>query len=369
MLQTSSGRESLHAPAPPSDTALLPISASGVSFDWRQVAIELEKHGHSLDLDFTPRRFAGGLANINMLLKIDGTFAVFRRPPDGPLQKGAHDMAREHRVLKGLAPILALAPRSLHYCSDVAIAGAPFQILEYRGGRVLRGTSLEPLPETPETGAALSNMLLEALARIHAVSPAAAGLAELGRPEGFMQRTAQGWIARAEAVLDGKLPTAARELVDWLQRNHRADDAMPVLLHNDFKLDNILLHNDDIAPSTVLDWDMATRGDALFDLATLLSYWVEADDPPCMMALNQMPTARPGFFSREEAAARYAILSGRPLEGFVFPRVLAMFRLGIVFHQLSALHAANPDRLERFSDLNPDDIFAFSLDVASGRTF
>jgi aminoglycoside phosphotransferase (APT) family kinase protein len=278
-------------------------------------------------------------------------------------------MAREHRVLSGLAPVLPLAPRSLHYCGDVAIAGAPFQILEYRAGRTVRGGDLAPLPDTAESGAALSRLLIATLAKIHAVDTAAAGLDDLGRPEGFLRRTAAGWTARAEAVLDGKLSTAARELVAWLERHPGAEADAPVLLHNDFKLDNLVLGADRVEVEAVLDWDMATRGDALFDLAALLSYWSEPGDPACMAALNQMPTARPGFLSREAAAAAYAGLTGRSLHGFIVPRVLAMFRLGVVFHQLRALQMHESDRQPRLSGLDADDLFVFALDVANGRAF
>jgi aminoglycoside phosphotransferase (APT) family kinase protein len=111
---------------------------------------------------------------------------------------------------------------------------------------------------------------------------------------------------------------------------------------------------------------MATRGDPLLDLATLLSYWTEPGDPPAMIALNQMPTARPGFLSREAAAAAYAARSGRSLDGLLVPRVLAIFRLAVVFHQLQAQNPALKARLAR---LDPDDLFLFARDVAHGKLF
>lgn len=353
----------------PPTASLLSIEDSAVSFDWARVAARLAAEGLRFDRDFTPRRFAGGLANINMLVRIDDRFAVFRRPPDGPLPKGAHDMAREHRVLSALSPVLSLAPRSLIFCDDAEVAGAPFQILEYRDGRLIRGEELAPLAETPETGRALSDMLIETLAQVHAVDPIEAGLGDLGRPEGFLARTAKGWIARAEAVLDGRLPAAAREVADWLRANPGVESDRPVLIHNDFKLDNLLLAPDAIRPIALLDWDMATRGDALHDLASLLSYWAEPDDPPAMHRLRQMPTAKPGFLSRAEAAEAYAKRTGRSLDGFHVHRVVACFRLAVVFHQLRALAAGNPRMEARLAGLDPDDLFAFARDVALGKSF
>lgn len=356
----------------PPETVLRSLEDSCVSFDWQRVAAYLTDHGMTLDLREPPRRFAGGLANLNMAVRIDGNYAVFRRPPDGPLPKGAHDMKREHRVLQGLAPVMPLVPRSLHFCVDPDIAGAPFQLIEYRAGDSLRGSSLGSLPATEETGQALSAMMINLMARIHAVEPNIAGLGDLGRPEGFLARTVDGWIGRAEAITKGNLAAAGRDVRDWL-RKQTAPDAQPVLLHNDFKLDNILLKPGSIEPEVVVDWDMATRGDPLVDLATLLSYWTESGDPDCMVALDQMPTARPGFLSREAAAQAYAAQTGRSIDDFRLPRVLAIFRLAIVFHQLNALkHTGKgwPDRDDgRAVRLNPDDLFAFALDVARGRIF
>lgn len=351
----------------PHDVALCSMEDSRVSFDWRQVAAYLAENGMTLDVTRPPRRFAGGLANINMLVRINGEYAVLRRPPDGPLPKGAHDMKREHRVLHKLAAVLPLAPRSLHFCEDASVAGAPFQILEYRGGRSVRGADIAPLPNTPETGAALSQLLVDTLVRIHAVDPVAAGLGDLGRPEGFLARTIASWIARAETILAGELSTAGQEVAAWLRRQP-APDRPAVLLHNDMKLDNVLLKSDRIAAEAVLDWDMATRGDPLIDLATTLSYWTEPGDPPCMFALAQMPTARPGFLSREQTANAYAATSGRTLDGFQTARVLGIFRLAVVFHQLNALQTRNPGA-SRDDLLDPDDLFVHALDVAHGKMF
>ena len=356
-------------PGAPATAELLTASAGPANLDWSRIATHLCEHGMALNLDFTPRRFVGGLANINMLVRVDEAWAVLRRPPDGPLPKGAHDMAREHRVLSRLWRALPLAPRSLHYCAEPAVAGAPFQLLEYRAGRSVRGDVVAPLPPTSETGAALSALMLRTLSDIHAVDTTAIGLDDLGRPQGFLVRTAAGWTARAEALGDGNGSTAYRELCAWLKSQTAADTAAPTLLHNDFKLDNILLRQDTLAPEAVLDWDMATRGDPLFDLATLLSYWAEPGDPPCMAALAQMPTAKPGFLSREEAAQAYARLSGRSLDGFLFARVLAIFKLAVVARQLSAAATGSPDQQERRLQADPDELFAFALDVARGKLF
>ena len=351
----------------PPEANLLEPGQGSASIDWDRVAAHLAGHGIEMDRQFLPRQFAGGLANVNMLVRANGGWAVLRRPPEGPIPKGAHDMAREHTVLSRLAPLLPLAPKSLHFCDDPEVAGAPFQLLEYRSGRLVRGDRIDPLPDTPDVAEAVSRMLIRTLAEVHAVDVEQAGLGDLGRPEGFLGRTAAGWIARAEAALEGRLPDAARQAADWLKATPAPESSRPVLIHNDFKLDNLLLHPERIEPVALLDWDMATRGDPLYDLACLLSYWTEQGDPQCLQVLRQMPSARPGFLSRMEAAALYAEISGCSLVHFRFHRVLAMFRLAVVFHQLRSLAARNPRLEAGIAGIDPDAFFGVSLDIANAR--
>lgn len=359
------------APLPPPAGVALRSPADSRVLDWAAVAAHLARHGLRLDPGFAPRQFAGGLANLNFLLRIDDAWAVLRRPPDGPLPPGAHDMGREHRILSSLWRALPLAPRSLHLCTDAQVAGAPFQLLEFRAGMAVRGDSLSPLPATPQTGAALSAMLVETLAAIHAVDPADVGLADLGRPAGFFARTAAGWIGRAERVAPGGLSPAARALARWLTAANVPDAHRPTLLHNDFKLDNVLLNPATGAPVAVVDWDMGTRGDPLFDLATLLSYWTEASDPPCMHELAQMPTAHAGFLTRAAAADAYARATGRDLSQLKPYRVLTMLKLGVVFHQLHALHRNGETTDPRYAGFGAlaEALFDFTLDIVTDKTF
>ncbi|MFG1463337.1 phosphotransferase family protein [Xanthobacter sp. DSM 24535] len=356
--------------SPPPGVALRSRAESRV-LDWDAVAIHLADHSIALDHAFAPRQFAGGLANLNFLVRVDGGWAVLRRPPDGPLPPGAHDMAREHRILSNLWRELPLAPRSLHLCADAGVAGAPFQLLEFRNGIALRGDSLAPLPATAQTGAAVSRLLVETLAAIHAVDPKRVGLDTLGRPAGFFARTAAGWIGRAERVAKGALSPAASAVAAWLAAAEVADAAAPTLLHNDFKLDNVLLDPTTRAPVAVVDWDMGTRGDPLFDLATLLSYWTEQGDPACMHQLAQMPTAHPGFLTRAEAAQAYARATGRDLGQLKPYRVLTMLKLGVVFQQLHARHLAGETADPRYAGFGQltEALFDFTLDIVNDKTF
>ena len=303
--------------------------------DWPKLAGYLGSQGFSFDPGETPRQFAGGLGNLNYLLQIDGRPLVLRRPPPGPIPPGANDMAREFKVLSALAPNWQLAPAPLVFCPERDILGAPFLIMEYRPGLII-GPRLPGNISATETGAKLSETLIHTLAELHTLDPNAIGLSEFGRPEGFLSRAVSGWTHRADLALDGaQRPPAMRDVIDWLTRQPIPDGDV-TLLHNDFKLDNLVLDPETLKPRAVLDWDMGSRGDPLFDVATLLSYWSMAGDPPCMARLAQMPTAEPGFWSRRTALNAYAKTTGRNVSSFGFYRILTMFKLAVVFLQLEA---------------------------------
>lgn len=317
------------ATAPP-----LLSAAATAPVDRHRLARYLAAHGLALDPAQPVRQFAGGLANRNYLIVVNGEPAVLRRPPDGDLPPGAHDMAREHRILSRLSGALPFVPRGLHYCGDRDVIGVPFQIIEYRSGVVIRGSDMSALEARGDAAGALCEMLAWTLATLHAVDADSVGLSDLGRPDGFLARAIAGWSKRGALVAEGAaLRHAIDDIAWWLDRQHFRARA-PTILHCDFKLDNLILDPATLVPVALVDWDMGTRGDPLFDLATLLSYWAEPDDPPALRELGQMPTARPGFWRREEFAARYAALTGRDIDDLPAMRVLALFKLGIVFLQL-----------------------------------
>jgi aminoglycoside phosphotransferase (APT) family kinase protein len=341
---------------------------SQVAQDWQLLADHLARAGQGLDLTNPPEQFAGGFGNLNYRILVDGAPAVLRRPPPGPLPPGANDMMREGRILRGLEGNFPLAPRCLHLCEDLAVLGAPFLIMEYRSGIVIGAELPGARAGQKKTGKALSHMLVEVLCSLHAVDPEAAGLGVLGRPEGFLARTAQGWAKRAELAWEGAAPLAVQEILAWLNRNP-VGAAAPVLLHNDYKLDNMILDPETLAPCALIDWDMGTRGPPLWDLAVLLSYWAEPGDPPAMRDLEQMPTAEPGFLRRVEIAGRYASLSDRDISDIRQYRVVAQFRLAVVFRQIFRRYRDSGEENSRagaFDEL-ADGLLSFTMDVMAGH--
>jgi aminoglycoside phosphotransferase (APT) family kinase protein len=326
-------------PTPPG--AEFKPAAQSVPQDWAALARWLARSGAALGA--TPaRQFAGGFGNLNYLIEIDGKLAVLRRPPFGPLPLGANDMAREYRILSSLWRAYTLAPRALLFCADPDVLGAPFQVMEYRVGIVIRDVLPPSLTGRTGLGAALSRQMVESLAALHAVDPAQIGLETLGRPAGFLGRTLDGWLRRAAALADLINPHVLSETAAWLHGRMPAEGS-PGLVHSDFKLDNMILDPASLAPVGVIDWDMGTRGDPLWDLAVLLSYWAEPGDPACIHGMRQMPTAQPGFWPRREVLETYQRLTGRSVDDFTFYRVLSLFRSAIVFLQLFDRYRRQPE--------------------------
>ena len=341
-----------------------------VPLDWAAVGAYLARNGMRLDADPPPRQFAGGLANLNYLIHLDGKPAVLRRPPMGELPAGAYDMAREFKILSRLPNALPFIPRGLHLCEDPSVCGQRFQIIEYRPGLVIRETIPPDLAARPGLGRRLSDVLLETAAAIHAVDTAAIGLDDLGRPEGFLARAVSGWIKRGWAAREDGTDALHRDVGAWLEREI-VPDGPPGLLHNDIKLNNMILNPETLAPVAVVDWDQGTRGDPLFDFATLLTYWVRESDPWAMHDMKQMPAVEAGLIPREDAVAEYARLTGRDVSNFLFYRVLAMYKLAVIFLQLGLRYRSGATTEPRYAPLTGigTGILEFTHEIAQGRAF
>jgi len=274
-------------------------------------------------------RLSGGIANRNDRIELTGGPAVLRRPPPGVLATGASDMGREWRVISALAPHFPIVPAGLAYCADPAVLGTPFLILEHRPGMAIAGT----LPPGGN-GAALLTATLAQMVALHALSPDVVGLGDLGKPEGFYPRQLKGWTARAAAVWTDGLPTDAVMLLAALGAVPPPADDRPVLLHMDLKPDNLLVDPITMAPHAMIDWDMATRGPRGFDLAVLLSYWIEPGDPAAVQALQAVPSLGPAMPGRAALVARYRDLGGGDPGPLDWPLALARLRLAVAWMQL-----------------------------------
>ncbi|HVB15594.1 MAG TPA: phosphotransferase family protein [Stellaceae bacterium] len=268
---------------------------------------------------------------------------VLRRPPLGPIPPGAHDMAREHRVLSRLHQRYRLAPRSLLLCEDESVIGAVFIVEERRHGFVIRDDIPDEFAGRPELNRHIGEALVDALADLHLVMPAEIGLGDLGRPEGYNERQLAGWGRRWQTAQGGDEAERAAALMmpvlDWLgghlPAHSQSKPGGAALLHNDYRLDNCLLDTADPGRiAAVLDWDMCTQGDPLADLGYVLNYWVDPGDPPEWREIASMPTWREGFPSRAAAIERYAARTGFDVGAIGWHQVFAAFKLAVIIQQI-----------------------------------
>jgi len=302
-------------------------------------------------------QFPGGHSNLTYLLRFGGRELVLRRPPLGASVKTAHDMGREHRVLSRLHRCYPKAPRALAACDDPAVIGAPFFLMERVEGIILRrllsaGADAVPAPSRLR---ALSEATVDALAELHAVDPAAAGLADLGRPAGYAGRQVGGWTERWRRAATDPVPEVDRAAA-WLaehlpRRTAAAEEDAAALLHNDFKLDNLVLAADLGAIVAVLDWEMATVGDPLMDLGTSLGYWLDPDDGEALRLLPVGLTALSGNLSRAEVVERYARATGRDVSGILFHYVFGLLKIAVIAQQIYSRYRRGLTRDERFAPL------------------
>ncbi|MGL6043166.1 MAG: phosphotransferase family protein, partial [Sandaracinobacteroides sp.] len=279
-------------------------------------------------------QYAGGLANLNYLIRLDGLPAVFRRPPGGALAHGASDMAREAKVLAGLAPLFPLAPALLAFCAETLVIGVPFQLLEWRSGIAVGGELVAPFG--PGDAGWMLRELTGSMAALHALDPGSAGLYDLGKPDGFAERTLRGWTKRAAAAFGTDAPPALAPLIARLAAELPPDQPVR-LLHMDPKFDNLLLDPGTGKASALIDWDMGTLGPPAFDLAVMLSYWTEPGDRCETHALRAVPSLTPGWPDRGAVIAAYARAAGETPPDLGWYLGLARLRLAAAWMQLYRL--------------------------------
>jgi aminoglycoside phosphotransferase (APT) family kinase protein len=325
-----------------------PVRA-GEDLDLARLEPYLREHFPDLGGELIVRQFPSGHSNLTYSISLGEKEMVLRRPPFGSKVKSAHDMGREYHVLSKLHPAYP-TPRPLLYCTDESILGTPFYVMERVRGVIIRRNLPQGLELAPETARKLSESFIDNLAALHRLDYAALGLAELGKPQGYLERQVRGWIERWYGAKTHELPEA-EPLAAWL-REHLPAHSAGTLIHNDYKFDNMVLDPADITRvKAVLDWEMCTLGDPLTDLGTALAYWIDPGDPPDMQMVRWGPTIVPGMLSRAELAARYAEKTGRDLSNIVFYYVFAMFKVAVIIQQIYYRYFHGLTKDERFASL------------------
>ncbi|OYD07599.1 phosphotransferase family protein [Paludifilum halophilum] len=321
----------------------------GEDFDRERLLRYLREHLEDVpEGSMEVRQFPSGASNLTYLIRIGGWEAVLRRPPLGPLPPKAHDMEREATLLKKLHPVYPLAPKPYLLCTDPGVLGTVFYVMERRKGVVLDGSFPAGVDGTEEVGRQISETAVKTLVRLHTIDWREAGLESFGRPEGFLERQVGGWIRRYNKAKTDDIPEV-EPLTRWLTDNI-PQSPPATIIHNDFKLNNMLWDPPDwSSPVAVVDWEMTTIGDPLFDLAVSLSYWVRPDDPEELRSLLPTVTERNGFISRDTFLEYYAAQSGRDLSSIHFYMTFAYFKLAVIIQQIYARWKRGQTRDPRFA--------------------
>ncbi|MFT4088729.1 MAG: phosphotransferase family protein [Gordonia sp. (in: high G+C Gram-positive bacteria)] len=277
-----------------------------------------------VDGEITAELIAGGKSNLTYRLAADGKEWILRRPPVGRLLATAHDMGREYTVISALAPTEVPVPTAYAFTDDADVLGAPFYVMaKIDGYPYRRASELEPLGA--ERTRAISERLVDTLAALHRVDPGEVGLSEFGRPAGFLGRQVSRWRKQFDAAHTRDLPDMER--LHAMLAERIPADAAPGVVHGDYRLDNVLVDDEDQA-AAVLDWELATLGDPLTDLALMNVYHRLGTVAPD--AVTDVSTA-PGFLGESDIIARYSAQSDRSLDDFGFYLGLATFKLaGII---------------------------------------
>jgi aminoglycoside phosphotransferase (APT) family kinase protein len=268
---------------------------------------------------------AGGRSNLTYTVSDGRSSWVVRRPPLGHVLATAHDMSREHRVISALEQTAVPVPRTFVLCEDPDVLGAPFYVMEkVVGTPYRRAAQLQRLG--PGRTRRICDRMVDTLATLHQVDPVEVGLGDFGRPEGFLTRQVRRWRKQLDSSRSRELP-GMDDLHARLEAGVPERQQEPAIVHGDFRLDNLLVDDDDEVTG-VLDWEMATLGDPLTDVALLLAYRGIATGPGAD-AVADAPSA-PGFLSTQEMLARYAERSDRDLSAMSFYVALAHFKLAVI---------------------------------------
>lgn len=307
--------------------------------DWTAIAVWLAAQGLTLDKDVEIKQFASGVANLNYLISINGQPAVLRRPPGGDLPPGAYDLSRQYKIYSRLGKLLPTVPKGIAYCEDEAIIGVPFFVIEFRKGTAISRDLPEQLAGVKNIGDTLSRLMVTALAELHSIPPEDAGLTDLGNPDGFVMRQVAGWHKRAARVMSDEQMLKVSAITDWLQQ-HPPQAQRPAIAHLDFKLDNVLIDLDTLTVQALIDWELSTVGDPVYDMIMMLVTWGEPNDDEVYDNLCCMPSKSEGWWARRQVIAAYAEATGFTISeaDIKFYWILALLRTLVAVAQLLALY-------------------------------
>lgn len=297
-------------------------------------------------------QFSAGHSNLTYQLRIGDWEAVLRKPPLGPVAPKAHDMGREFIILSDLSQVFDPAPKPIVFSDDLEVVGSPFFVMERKQGYVFDTEIPDGVKACKELYQNLSKEMVTRLADLHRIPFEDTKLAEMGKPDGFMERQTYGWIKRYEKAKTHEV-AAAEKVETWLA-SHIPERSDATIIHYDYKLNNAMFTHDGARMSGLFDWEMTTVGDPLADLGVALSYWTSMDDPAFLQKGlgKESITNRDGFYSREKFLHEYANLSGRDVTDMRFYMVFAYFKLAGICQQIYYRYHRGQTQDERFKNLH-----------------
>ena len=321
----------------------------GEILDEKQIETFLKDTIPGLSGAVTLKQYPSGASNLTYLVTCGDNQMVLRRPPFGTKAATAHDMGREYRILSSLSGNWPYAPKPLAYTEDASVIGCPFYVMERLEGIILRKDIPAGMFATTGEVRKLFEKFVAVLNELHSLDYQSIGLGDLGKPEGYVERQVLGWSKRYRSARTPDVPDC-ETIMTWLAEKMPPETDRPALIHNDFKLDNVVLDpKDPLRIIGVLDWEMATIGDPLMDLGSTLGYWVDKEDPMEKHIMRTMPTTVDGALSRRAFVELYGRLSGIGMNMFDFYYCFGMFRLMVIIQQIYYRYYHGQTKNERFS--------------------
>jgi aminoglycoside phosphotransferase (APT) family kinase protein len=321
----------------------------GEELDWGALDRHLKTVLPGLEGNPEVSQFQGGASNLTYRLEYGNENLVIRRPPFGTKAKSAHSMIREYRIMNSLKPVYPSVPDTLYYSDDEDIIGSEFYVMRQVEGQVINKTIPPQWQFTPEDTRRFCISFWEKLIELHQVDYVAAGLGDFGKPQGYAGRQVLGWNGRYERAITPDV-SEFTDVRDWLVENIPPESGRHSVLHGDFRIDNVILANDDPCNIlAVLDWEICALGDPLMDLGNALAYWTQADDPHYLQNLIMQPSSAPGMLSRKEILAFYQEKTGIDTSDFTFYEVYGYWRNTVILQQIYYRYFHGQTKDQRFA--------------------
>ncbi|GAC1388696.1 MAG: phosphotransferase family protein [Acidimicrobiales bacterium] len=306
--------------------------ATGPVSDWFDANIEGAKGPYEFDL------IAGGRSNLTFrVTDAAGLHYVLRRPPTSHVLPSAHDMGREHRIVKALGPTKVPVAPALGFCDDEAVNGRPFYVMGFVDGHIIRDAATAEAHYTPEQRRMAGNDLVDVLVDLHDVDVDAVGLGDLGRKEGYIERQLKRWYSQFQqsAATQNRQVPVVDEIHAFLSSRIPVQ-GKSAIVHGDYRLDNTMISVEGKV-AAVLDWEICTLGDPLADVGLLMVYWADRGDKNVLLGVS--PTTADGFPTRAELRSRYAERSGRDVSALDFYIAFGYWKLACILEGVYSRYA------------------------------